>query len=340
MKQREYIFNLTKDGKSPGEIQNFLHEQFGKQALSRTTVYKWAGQAKLGFSITNEREHPGPKPDEILCLRIQQILEEKPYSSLRSIGDELNETNVTIYRYMTKYLHKVFKASKWVPHSLNLDQKKKRVEQSKALAEILIASKHESFRNVITGDQKWFNFYNGSSGAWLDIDQKPPQMVDDHISSKKVMVTIIWGVYGFFIVNFLPEGESYDSEYFISNILEPLSNERQNIWAGSKRKKIWLHLDNSKVHNSILTSQKYNVLGFKRTPQPPYSPDIAPSDFYLFGFLEEKLKGRVFEDMDELFEAIVEILNSISKETLKKVFNHWIERCQWVAHHNGEYFTK
>lgn len=226
MKQREYIFNLTKDGKSPGEIQDFLHEQFRKQSLSRTTVYKWAGQAKLGFSITNEREHPGPKPDEILCLRIQQILEEKPYSSLRSIGDELNETNVTIYRYMTKYLHKVFKASKWVPHSLNLDQKKKRVEQSKALAEILIASKHESFRNVITGDQKWFNFYNGSSGAWLDIDQKPPQMVDGHISSKKVMVTIIWGVYGFFIVNFLPEGESYDSEYFISNILEPLSNER------------------------------------------------------------------------------------------------------------------
>ena len=107
-----------------------------------------------------------------------------------------------------------------------------------------------------------------------------------------------------------------------------------------KEKKIWLHLDNSKVHNSILTSQKYNVLGFKRTPQPPYSPDIAPSDFYLFGFLEEKLKGRVFEDMDELFEAIVEILNSISKERLKKVFYHWIERCQWVAHHNGEYFTK
>lgn len=138
-------------------------------------------------------------PDEMLCLRIQQILEEKPYSSLRSIGDELNETNVTIYRYMTKYLHKILKASKWGPHSLKLDEKKKGEEQSKALAGIFIASKHKSFCNVLTGDQKWFDFYNGSSGAWLDIGQNPPQMFNYHISSKKVNVPIIWGgIYLFF----------------------------------------------------------------------------------------------------------------------------------------------
>ena len=71
-----------------------------------------------------------------------------------------------------------------------------------------------------------------------------------------------------------------------------ISNQRQGIWKESTRRKMWLHLDNAKVHNSKLTSGKYDILGFKRAPHPAYSPDIAPSDFYLFGFLEEKLKEK------------------------------------------------
>ena len=92
--------------------------------------------------------------NEQLCVRIEQVLDEKPFSSLRSIGDELNENNVIIYRYLTKYLHKIYKHSKWVPHSLSLAQKKNRMEQSKELSQILKASKHYGFRNILTGDQK------------------------------------------------------------------------------------------------------------------------------------------------------------------------------------------
>ena len=60
------------------------------------------------------------------------------------------------------------------------------------------------------------------------------------------------------------------------------------------RRKMWLHLDNAKVHNSKLTSRKYDILGFKRASHPAYSQDIAPGDFYLFGFLEEKLKEKKY----------------------------------------------
>lgn len=105
-----------------------------------------------------------------------------------------------------------------------------------------------------------------------------------------------------------------------------LSNQRQDIWKESTRRKIWVHLDNARVHNSKLTSEKYDILVFKRTPHPAYSLDIAPSDFYLFGFLEEKFKGKKFNDINELFEAIQEILDSISIETRKAVFQNWIER--------------
>lgn len=94
------------------------------------------------------------------------------------------------------------------------------------------------------------------------------------------------------------------------------------------------------MHNSKLTFSKYEILGFKRTPQPAYSPDVAPSDFYLFGYLEEKIKGHSYNDTDELFEAIIEILNSISRDEIKSVFDHWIDRCKWIISHKGDYYIK
>lgn len=86
--------------------------------------------------------------------------------------------------------------------------------------------------------------------------------------------------------------------------------------------------------------QKYDELGFKRAPHPAYSPDVAPSDFYLFGYLEEKLKGKQFNEIDELEEALHEIFGTISYDQRKAVFESWIKRCDWVAANNGEYYHK
>jgi hypothetical protein len=41
-------------------------------------------------------------------------------------------------------------------------------------------------------------------------------------------------------------------------------------------------------------------------PYLPYSPDLAPSDFWLFGHITEFLRGHVFNDIDELLEAVME----------------------------------
>jgi hypothetical protein len=41
-----------------------------------------------------------------------------------------------------------------------------------------------------------------------------------------------------------------------------------------------------------------------RAPHPLYSPDLTPSDFYLFGYMKHCLRGQSFEADDELFSAI------------------------------------
>jgi transposase len=74
------------------------------------------------------------------------------------------------------------------------------------------------------------------------------------------------------------------------------------------------------------------------TRYPSYSPDLAPSDFFLFAYVKERLKGMVFPSYEELLDAISEVVTCIESETLTAVFEHWMERLKWVSKNNGDYY--
>jgi hypothetical protein len=66
--------------------------------------------------------------------------------------------------------------------------------------------------------------------------------------------------------------------------------------------------------------------------------DLAPSDFFLFGYLKERLKGMAFPSHEELLDAIGEMVTGIESETLTAVFEHGMERLEWVSKNNGDYY--
>jgi hypothetical protein len=72
-------------------------------------------------------------------------------------------------------------------------------------------------------------------------------------------------------------------------------------------------------------------------PYPAYSPDLAPSDFYVWRDVKQLLSGCQFADQDSLLQAVSDILMAIEKVTLGGVFLSWMERlCQYSAT-DGEY---
>jgi hypothetical protein len=58
----------------------------------------------------------------------------------------------------------------------------------------------------------------------------------------------------------------------------------------------------------------------RRAPQPPFSPNLAPSDFYLFGKLKTTLMRSVFENEQELLDGIMKVLDRIARGELESVF--------------------
>jgi hypothetical protein len=59
----------------------------------------------------------------------------------------------------------------------------------------------------------------------------------------------------------------------------------------------------------------------KSAPHPPYSPDLALSDFYLFGYVKRCLSRLSFEDADELLAAVEGVLEDIEKRRCKRSFS-------------------
>ena len=69
------------------------------------------------------------------------------------------------------------------------------------------------------------------------------------------------------------------------------------------RKMLLLH-DNALVHTAAISLTVIKECGFQLLPHPPYSPDLAPSDFFLFQQLKKHLRGSHYDDDDDVKDAV------------------------------------
>jgi hypothetical protein len=70
----------------------------------------------------------------------------------------------------------------------------------------------------------------------------------------------------------------------------------------------------------------------------PYSPDLAPCDFFLFPRMKKVLKGKHFADMEEVKTKTTEALKGITLQEFQDCFENWKTRLDWCIASNGQYF--
>jgi hypothetical protein len=125
----------------------------------------------------------------------------------------------------------------------------------------------------------------------------------------------------------------FNAEYYRDNIL---AAGIQFVSEPGGRQLV-IDADNARPH----TAQKCRAFcADNRLPlatHPPHSPDLAPSDFFLFGHVKSRLQGIVFQSEGELLGGITEVLDENPVETLQRVFEHWTESLEWVSQNNDDY---
>ena len=74
-------------------------------------------------------------------------------------------------------------------------------------------------------------------------------------------------------------------------------------------------------------------MGIKTVPHRPYSPDLAPCDFWLF----PKLRGCRYETTEEMKEAVTKVIDTLTQKDFDGAFQKLLERYKCIAA-RGDYF--
>jgi hypothetical protein len=73
-------------------------------------------------------------------------------------------------------------------------------------------------------------------------------------------------------------------------------------------------------------------------PHPPYSPDLALCDFFLFPKIKLKLKGRRFDTIEEIQAESQRVLDTLTEKDFQEAFQKWRRRWHRCLHAGGNYF--
>ena len=146
----------------------------------------------------------------------------------------------------------------------------------------------------------------------------------------KVMLTVFFDSSGVVHHEYAPHGQTITKEYYLEVLRCLRDAVRRKLWAT----KTWkLHHDNAPAHSAHLIQ---SFLAKNNTPlvrQAPYSPDMAPSDFWLFYKLKMPLTGTRFQEREDIKQNTTADLNSITKDAFQICFEQRQKRREYCVHH-------
>ena len=197
-------------------------------------------------------------------------------------------------------------AAKFVPKLLNFEQKQRRMEVvQESLNEL--NDDAELLKRIMKGDERWVYGYDietkSQSSQWRHSSSPRPKKARQVRSNVKVMLTVFFDFNGIVHHEFLSRGQTVNQEYYLQvqrRLHEAIRKKRPDLWKNNS----WLlHHDNAPAHTSLLARDFLAKNNTVTMPQPPYSPNMALCDFFLFTKIKRTLKGRRFTAIDGIKSA-------------------------------------
>ena len=104
--------------------------------------------------------------------------------------------------------------------------------------------------------------------------------------------------------DFLPKRSTITGVYY-ANFLDQLRTAIREKRRGKLSKGVLLQQNNARVHTCKVAMDAVEQKGYELIPHPPYSPDLAPSDFFLFQNLKKDIPGCHFRSEEEVMTDVV-----------------------------------
>ena len=255
---------------------------------------------------------------------------------VRVIAKELNMNRETVWQIVKEDLGMRKISAKMVPQILTHYQKQRWFHISSDLLR-----NAETFDRVITGDETWCFQYNSEtkwqSMQWKTQNSPQPKEVRTSRSHVKTRLVCFFDHKGIVHYEFIAQGQAVNQQCY----LEVMTRLRESVWR--KRPGLWpdkwiLHHDNAPAHDALRFREFLAKNSITKMDHPPYSPDLAPCDFWLFPKLKNSLKGQRFADLSEIQRDVKTLLRGIPENDFQDCFRQLHHRLTKCVASQGEYF--
>ena len=202
----------------------------------------------------------------------------------------------------------------------------------------LISSDPAVLDALVTCDESWIYCYDTEtkrqSSQWKHAGSPRPKKARQSKSTHKLLMIPFFDSTGMIYMHWVPAGQRVNKEYYVEVLREFRKRFRRKRPALFKSVQWHYHQNNAPVHNSIIVTDYLTKMSIKTVPQPPYSPDLAPCDFWLF----PKLRGCHYEIIEEMKEAVTKVIDTLTQEDFHGTFQKFVERYNKCVAAGRDYF--
>ena len=230
--------------------------------------------------------------------------------------------------------------AKIVPRVLREDKKERRCHDSEEMVE-LINSDPAVLDALVTCDESWIYCYDPKTKRQRSQckragSPRPKKARQRKSTHKHLMIPFVDST-GMMYTHWVTTGQTVNKEYYevLREFRKRFLGKRPSLFKSG----LWhFHQDNAPVHKSILVTVSLTKMGIKTVCHPPYSPDLAPFDFWLFPKLKEKLRGCCYETIAEMKESVTKFIDMLTQEDFHGTFQKLLERYNKCIAAGGDYF--
>src|SRR6476619_7374733 len=338
-RQKSVIEFLTKEGATAKNISDRLKIIYGENSLSYTSVRRWVVHFKNGNDDICDKPHSGRPPSAATAdnkATVDGLIRSDRRVSCRIIAESLGIGHSTVQTIICELGYSKV-CARCIPRQLTDELKLKRLNVCANLLQ-RYASEGKAFMNsIVTGDESWAHHYEPEtkrqSMQWHHLGSLSLKKFKLSPSAGKVMITVFWDSHSVLLLDFLPKGETINSARYqetLKKLARSIRRKRPDL------QDVILHHYNARPHTANATTSAIVEKGWTILPHPPYSPDLAPSDFHIFGPLKDYLRGQQFVDDD----AVKAWIRQCKLEFFVNGFINWRNRWDKCVVRNGDYSEK
>lgn len=344
--QRSVVRFLWAKGHKPSDIHRDMQGVYGDDCMDRSNVSRWCafftdGRVSLCDAPRSGRPVTAASPQNVGAIEAA-ILNDRRVQ-LRTLSQRFNISYGTVYDIVHDTLKFRKVSARWVPKNLTDDHKGQRMMTSLDHLRRYAAEGHDFLEGIVTGDESWAYHYTPetkqASMEWKHAGSPVKKKFKVCQSARKVLLTVFWDMHGVLLVDFAEHGTTVNAAAYIKTLVKlrrALRDKRRNINADNVK---LLH-DNARPHIAASVRRKIERFGWEVLQHPPYSPDLAPSDFHLFGPMKKFLAGQRFATDAEVKSAVRKWLYSNRTEFYEQGILKLVSRWEKCVEKVGDYVEK